>query len=58
MNTDCQKIKMTKRSDQGLFNNKLIFHYILLDVQDLQFESAFLLILFVHFSIISCCAGI
>lgn len=49
MKTDSQKTKMTKQSNQGLFNNKLIFHYILLDAQQLQFEGAFLLILFVHF---------
>lgn len=44
MKTDSQKTKMTKQSNQGLFNNKLIFHYILLDAQQLQFEGAFLLI--------------
>ena len=35
MKTDSWKSKMTKQINQGLFNNKLIFHYPVLDVQQL-----------------------
>lgn len=44
--------KMTRQSNQGLFNNEWLFHFILLDVQELQGGGAFLLILFVHVGII------
>lgn len=53
MKIDSWKTKMTKQSNQGLFNNKWIFYYILLDVQELQFGVWFLTYSTVHFGIIS-----
>ena len=53
MKTDSWKSKMTKQNNQGLFNNKLIFHYPLLDVQQLQLEGVLSYLSYLYILVLS-----
>ena len=53
MKTDSWKSKMTKQSNQGLFTNKLIFHYPVLDVQQLQLAGVLSYLFYVYISVLS-----
>lgn len=53
MKTDSWKSKMTKQNNQGLFNNKLIFHYPLLDVQQLQLEGVLCYLSYLYILVLS-----
>ena len=44
---------MTKQNNQGLFNNKLIFHYPLLDVQQLQLEGVLCYLSYLYILVLS-----